>query len=882
MASVKTIQPSRPIHVALIDESSLWKTISPQIFSNYYFELPSFPKLKDDEKSAKMVINFIPYEQSLVAYNDVGKDPFKRPYLYLYVVDIKNDEISTETIENINKWIENNKILSTTYMVILIQEDRKMFGTMKPINIEQITGSTDDNDDIKIFAYKQRKPIPEQLIEEVRNSTKEHLISDCQKYQNETRKKLKHPSQYPKLNSRLNVWSNLLLLFYGLYDSALKGFTKNYNKLLKKSEVSLDELIKTKIDPQQITDYPFTEKQEPIDSLMFAFYGAMTISYTITFFDNMVTLFFKHFSFIRSLCVTPEDHVKANLWGEEAIDTLLKLGEISSQPSVTSKLLFKKFLLVEERDGPELESIYRNLCKIITSKFETIALKLRFLNWQKKKGKDTINFDESKSIGWNCIANTMEIKFKEALQKEPLRAFQIGATLIKDKSNFQRKLDILKEMIKMDHIKALPEPFSVNIQASSSAFEATSHSTTAGAPFTITLTIKTPKWLTLNFDKALIKLSNLNNNNNSPIIHSAQGELNKPIKFLCYINTTGAWLLSKVGIQYNDLILNWNVSHMHYIINSENLASIPLSVEFPKIVTTSRPMTTTLHIDYTHILTPSCSHMVYFNDKSAVVPEQNGLAKFSDGNQCEFSIDTNGNLCFIKDGEHTDPPLLKTVSIPITFNVLDPESENTSLVIKSTIEGKECEETFAQSFKFPIQCKGRLRTEKIVHIDLQNVCNIPLSIENDSIGKHIINPFKHFYVIHETSQGPFKLLVSDGFGDPIEKVFELDEGIMWPRISASIEKSDFYTAGSAINIELDLPKCSYYLKENQNFLIVGKTKNMQFEGGKVNFKIIPVNIGTIKTPPIEIDGVLHSIHPRFINVTSSRTLSLGPFVESAI
>ena len=146
----------RDIKIALNDESELWKDLCPRIFSTYFFELPSFPKCANDEKSANLVPKFIPYEQSLVAYNEIGNNPYMRPFLYLYVFEIKNDEISEETIDKISRWIETCKILGTTYLFILIQEVKKMFGkSVKPINIEQITGSIEDENDFIIFQVKE-------------------------------------------------------------------------------------------------------------------------------------------------------------------------------------------------------------------------------------------------------------------------------------------------------------------------------------------------------------------------------------------------------------------------------------------------------------------------------------------------------------------------------------------------------------------------------------------------------------------------------------------------------------------------------------------------------------------------------------------------------
>ncbi|OHT09527.1 hypothetical protein TRFO_21575 [Tritrichomonas foetus] len=872
----------RSIKVACIDESTLWKTVKTQIFNDYVFELPTFENLEINEKGAKMQIEFIDYDLALAAYNDIGNDPYLRPFLYLYVVDIKNDEIDRDKIEKINNWIENRKILETTYMVILIQEDRKVFGAVKPINIEQITGSTAENNDIIIFSYKSKKPIPEQLIEEVRNSTRDHIIADCQIYQKAIRDKLEKPSNNAKLNVRFTVWSNLLLFFYGFIETALEGFTKNYIGFISDSDVTLDELLNTDIDSDQITIYPFTENQEPIDSLMFAFYGAMAISHAKIDFDNMVKLFFRHFAFIRSKCVTEEDHVRTNQWGEKAIDTMLNLREIlNNQPKVASKLLFKKYLLVEERDGSELESIYKQLRSVLTEKYEITALDIRFLNWQKKKGLQFINFDSTVNIGWQSITKSLEIKYYEAIEKNEIKAaIKIAINLIKDKAQYNQKAEILKSMIDQSNEKiVINAPFRIHVQLKSDAFM---KSVPGGSPFMLHAHFRTPKWLPVNFDIALIKFRQASTNKNKiEMVHKANGQFNKPVSFKCYLHAPGTWFITDIGVKYNKILFVWDINELHYTINVDEHDDIPISVDFPRIITTSKQMITTVKIDYSNVLTNSFSHTFSFSDESATIPAQNGEATLLDGNKIQFSINETGKLSYINKDlpDNTNNPTLNVVSIPVVFNVLNTDSDKTCLIIDSSVDAHTWQTSFKQSFRFPLRCLGRLLTDQVLHIELTNMCDIPLTIENEAIGKHVVNPNKQFYVMHPGLSEPMKLLVSDGFGDPIEKVWELDENIMYPRLNVNFEKKQVYIAGASIDVEFDLPKCSFKYLENNDFVIVGKTQQKDFEGGKMNFKIIPVSIGTVETPNVEIDGVLHIIHPRFINVTSASTLSLCPFIR---
>lgn len=1089
----------RDIKIALNDESELWKDLCPRIFSTYFFELPSFPKCANDEKSANLVPKFIPYEQSLVAYNEIGNNPYMRPFLYLYVFEIKNDEISEETIDKISRWIETCKILGTTYLFILIQEVKKIFGkSVKPINIEQITGSIEDENDFIIFQVKQKKPISDQIIETVRNATKAHLVLDCQKYESEIQRRLKGPSSNPKLHSRLTVWYNLLLYFYGFYQASLDGFTQNYENLINNSNIPLDHLISAKINPKKITDNPFTETQEPIDTLMFAFQGALAISFAKILFENMLTLLNKHISFMRSKCQSKSDEKKVNSWFESAIKTISGLKGIMLDNEVASKLLFKKFELLVERNGEEKEitEIYKKLRDILPPlSHELAGLDTRYLEYisthkefvSEKDYEETLNnFNEKRLarptlLGWQNVTSSLEQLFDNfllnGLHKE---AQEVALKLISNHSTFPRKKNIINKLIESGEVFSLSNPFDILIDFESDAFN---EPVIASSPFSIKAKIKLPPWMPLTFevvhlfylkkfvsssstpsetkrrfsvgpnsklDPAQAKLVNVKN----PYIEEDESPRRDFYVFdfeTQHIKVPGVWALIKIGFRYGKMVIHKDITSLKYclVVNKSN--DIPVSLAFPTILkppiineNDSSNLTAILKIDYTNVASKLFTHHLYFVDdidklieankeenknlsvinynffdekehkniqkdikmnnetegidssfiedstdsfqevvqttkskrpnltplklpstsdiqnnpympppsprtvsflskvaaqynsspispllpaapiaqpssfesglvsSKISIPEQQGTATFSDGTTVGFQIDENGKLTY--NGEIA-PPFFKQVSIPFkfTFNT-DRNNENeeedgsmvndevefempntTALVIDNKLDTHKWQIAFVQSLKFPLLCRCRLLTDKVVHIELHNASNSKLTIKNitnmdidieDYVRNEFANDKKRIilesgqfhYLIHTELSQPLRIIASDNFGKPILKVWKLDKTILAPKLNIGLKKQAEYPVGSPISLQFDLPKCSYKFISNDNFVIVGKIKDKNFDGGSVSFQLIPIMTGIIETPHIRINGIIHTTHPTFITAYSHSSLSYGPLL----
>ena len=1154
---------SRRIKIAVKTDSEEWKNIQSLISANYYFELPKTFIPEGEEKGANFVPEFINYDQSLVAFNGFGSDPYLRPFLYLNVVCVKNDKIEEAKIEEIISWIENNNILETTYLVILIQ-DKKVFGNPKPVNIDEIMSSIKDEKDIINFSVKQRKQTQE-LIEEVKNSIKDHIINDCNKYKNGVNNRLKETFANQQSRQRLTVWRNLLYFFFGFYNISLKGFARAYKILARFGQISLAELLKHDIDAEQVTTHPFTEKQEPIDSLMFSLHGEMAVSYAKADFASLVNYFFKHFGLMRSKCTTKEEDIEVSKWGEKAINTILSFGEMMTHPRVASHLLFRKLQLIKERNGSpkDISTLYRTLRKLLPGRVYTItSLDTDYLSWKSEKRKEKMKKDKNNSeltentsnsnlnenesnsnlnenesnsnltddstvsvhprvsrqksiyidfeqadeadainnftkeeknrpsmLGWPNVTSVLETIFKDKISKgEYDLSIPYAIRLLSDSSQFARKAAVFDSLTSNPNSVSIKSPFSLKITIKTDAFERVVNAST---PIDLIAEVQTPKWLPLNFDTTLLRLirpsgptrmsmvsqqdslsslptlggstkSSRKSNrmsamgNDSPLSDSPtplhnrsrsqslsltpspsqeftnQSESLYPAKGLTFssknnpdenddekvnqkanskynekralfkdvcIRAPGNWFVAIIGFRFKNLTIYYDLMPKNYMIKVDKGLNAPITVDFPKVFRLNKGTVSNLKavmkIDYSNIASVRCFHQLSFIDdidglienckmnevnlsvvdkrtdkknkrsminsniqvsnngttsyqferslsKSnlnlisagnsltaqsplsltsfessfeipmlnanagpslsayASIPPQNGTATFSDGSTAEFQIDKDGRFFYLSE---TSSPILKVATIPFTFNIdpkgtgsTDEDDDNneelrmpstTALLVDSKIDAHKWQVAFVHALECPLVCRSRIVTKKVVHVELHNKCEVPLTIQKvteknmDKSPKITIQPGRMYYLIHTHVHKPLKVLVSDGFGEPIEKVWNFDKSMICPELISKIEKRDEYPSGVPINVEFDLPACSYKYLKSDSFAVVGVTKANKFEGGKVNFQIIPVAVGVIETPNMKINGVVHSVLPKFINVTSSSVMSVGPLLDKS-
>lgn len=878
---------ARKVNIAVDDKSKSWNNIKSSIFPEYFFHC-TVDKQKGTEEGAKITMDLIENNQNLLAYNDVGGDPYLRPFLYLYVADVPSRGISEDMKDEISNWIEKNKMAMTTYLVILIQDDKAFSSKI----VKGAEFAIDEN--IIIIRYNKNKPLQTNFVEEIRNATRDAIVKDFNAYNNEGKERIHHLASNPKSQMRLKVWRHLLLYSFGFCDTALEGFSKLYNKMITDQtfDCTLDDLLKIQIDIDQITDHPIVSDNTVYLILSFVLHGIFSVSYNRFRFENISTFFFKQYSLIRSKCITKEDNIKVNEWGEKSIDTILKLPQFISQTSISSHILFTKFLLLIKRTGDDVEKVYEKYRSLLRGFKNTIAaMDTLYVLYFQKSPKQSI--DLGQFIGWNMASEATEILINNIINRgDSDLIVQLAKSLLSDRSLIKNKREIFEKIVELNKSHSLSSLFRASFSFESDAFLS---EIPAGRPFIINVKFRGAKWLPENFDEAKLQLK-ITRQGKIDIFTSKSTSLNGNISFRVFFRSPGVRDFSEFSLKYGELVLKWPLSTV-YQIRIGNHGNVPIHLDTPRIIVPSEPLKLMIRMDFSNTMVTNCNLQMNFEDNNSVIPQQEGDFTYIDTDEekvkeeeeerkvtSKFSIDEDGNFTFKNENEDEEfSPSLKILTMPITFTVKSLTNKKSNLIINLKMDHHSVQDQFSILCNFPLKIQIRLKTEEVVHLTLTNVCDIPLTITSDDIGEAVVESDKIISVIHPTDQELFTVTVSGMLDEKITQSWNINDDILYPKIDLKIlnHNHERFWIGSAINVQLTLPECKFKFIQNKNVVIVGLLYSDHFEGGTLNVKFIPVKVGVSETPNIEINDVLFTLHPRFIQVTSSSTLSLGPFVSNS-
>lgn len=869
---------ARKVNIAVDDKSKSWKNIKSSIFPEYFFHC-TVDEQENTEEGAKITMDLIENNQNLLTYNDVGGDPYLRPFLYLYVADIPNKGISQNMKDSIDKWIEKNKMAMTTYLVILIQDDR----TFAPKIIKSTELPNDEN--ILFIRYNKNRPLQNTYIEDIRNATRDAIVKDFNAYNSEGKERIHHLSSNTIAQMRLKIWRNLLLFSFGFCDTAFKGFSKLYNKMIIDShfDCSLDDLLKIEIDLVQITDHPNVSDNTVYSIISFALQGVFAVSYNRLKFENISTYFFKQYSLVRSKCKTAEDHKKANEWGEKTIDTLLKLPQFITQTNVSSHMLFKKFLLMLESSDINIESVYdeyRNLLRGFKS--TVVAMDTLYVLYFQKRPKQLDIENMNQFIGWNIASEATKIIVNSIIERGDFETvFKLAQPLLSDRSSIKDKKEIFEKLVSFDKSYVYESLFRVNFSFESDAFQS---EVPAGRPFIINAKFRGPQWIPENFDDAILQLKITRQGKIDKFSTNAQ-TLKKIMSFQAFFGSPGTRDFSEFSLQYGKIVLKWTINTVYQIIVG-NHVNVPIHLDTPRIIVPSKPLTMLIKLDFSNIMVANFQQYILFEDNNAYIPEQEGEITYTNSDNdetkltCKYSINKEGVVSLMNKSDNSEfLPSLKILTMPITFMVKNLTNEKSKLIVNMKMNHHKVSNQFSVLCNFPLKINIRLKTEEVIHLALQNVCDIPLTINNEDIGETVIDSDTEIFIIHPTNKELFTVTVSGLIGEKITQTWNINDDILYPKIKLEFENKETFLVGSTIDAHLKIPKSKFRFIQNSDFVIIGMINCPNFTGGNINVKFIPIKVGKVETPNIEINDVVYTLHPRFIQVTSSSALSLGPFVS---
>ena len=863
--------PSRTVKVAQISKSEIWSTISPSVFANYWFQLDDEVAKFFEQASAKIALEFIDFSQDLYGISDYGYDPYARPFLNFYVVEVRaGKELAESQKDDIIKWTENAAMTQTTHLILILKEEEKWIN--KVLDITQVVS---DVSNILVIPFRggTSPKLRDESIAQIKEATRARITADFEAYITGAEQRIAQLSSAKVWEQwRLKVWRGLLLYSFGFTKRAYSALLECYDGIVNDWKEPLKEMLARKLDEQSITNHPFTLSEEPADVLLFDVQGMMAIMYTNNDMDGVVNLFFQYFALLRKMCRTTEEFAEVDHWGEEGIRMLLPLTK--NDNGVCSRLYLRLFSLVDERNG-DLAPVYQNLMSCLESQRMKGVVQAQYLIWEAKHNKVT-PVELSDSFGWSFGAEAAAILFSNALAQDPVdraTAKKYGRHLLADGTPYNDKRSILDKLASIEGpILQIKAPCRLNMYYLESC--AFSRVVPAGSPFDVTIKLRVPKWMPDVYDDIVLVMS-LGADKPVTRRQSAKGSISGEIVFHVHLDKPGQWRIVGLGLGYKNVRLVWLIQKTQTIVVSEQ-QEIPIQVTFPRIITPMKQMTADVTLNLTDISTQQLELSARFASDAAELPPQEGSAKFITGTssaEVAFTLADDGKLTFAED------PCMHIVSFQWNFTVKDPNVETVSLLISSTIDSQQFEHVAVLRNTQPLACEGRLMGKAMMHLCLLNTCDVPLYISNDTIKEREILPNQKTYVLQKLAAGEFSLTVHEKDGESITKTWQLNDSLLAKRVNAELDKHGPIPVGSVVGVKVTLPECSSYtIQGTPETIISGQTSVSNFKGGEVRFQVIPLTGGILEMPTITVDGKAQTIHPQFLDVVCSPLLSYGPFI----
>jgi hypothetical protein len=238
-----------------------------------------------------------------------------------------------------------------------------------------------------------------------------------------------------------------------------------------------------------------------------------------------------------------------------------------------------------------------------------------------------------------------------------------------------------------------------------------------------------------------------------------------------------------------------------------------------------------------------------------------------------FTVDSQGCISF------KEKPSLMTVTFSLPFT-LDDQTVKTAALDVKTIVGPTIirKSSFILSSEFPLQVEGRVQSRTMVHLRVRNACAVPLYVENLPWGRVCLRPDECVHVLHERAVGQFAVDVREEGGPVVRHSWNVDDTIMARRIFGAIDGSPPFPVGASLNLEIELPPGPYKVLPSEDFVVCGKVREVEFAGGTVRLQIIPIRIGTLTLPAVEVGELVQRIYPFSAQVTAAGLLNAGPWV----
>jgi hypothetical protein len=749
--------PSRVVCIASANhgDAALWTSFTTTVFSNFSFQI-SHQFDERAEESYRLIPKLVDLNQELFGFLEPGEDPYRRPFLYLYFVDVRfGQQLSPAQIEEFSAWLAKITITQVTFLVVVSQEVRKFGG--KALDVSRLSSDPAVTQNIMVVPCRGRE-IGEGYVERVRQWTRDRIASDFWHCHEDVQLKIGRPAVASKkwFCARLKIWQSLLLFSFGFIDSAEVGLTESYQQLIIEDEATLDTCLSCYLDRDQIEVYPMCAENAPGPVLMFALQCLMAVKYRKTQRNVIVLLFFNYFAHLRGKCTSPEDQRRVSRWGEIAIGSLLALTLLRQNRKLAPALVSRLFYLILERDGDELQEQYDRLITLLPDCHQKRAMQSRFYLWQSERKRPTVALPFEKVVHWKFGADAALLAFNAASDNANKQQMIFHAQwLLAHRTPVADKRSVLERIADVDRV-SMQNPFMISVRRI--VCDRATETVPVYSPFTISLSVQGPDWMPTEYIKSSLVASLVPPGDDTrPYWGSRDNvKITDRLVFSCALPKPGTWVFGHFYLKYRKMLLIWDLLEPVFVTVIES-APPPISVRFPGLMTSQ--MNAKIAIDLRQVLAPKMIFRFTFAEKVAVMPPQAGRAKLvRDGVEkiVKFQLGRTGDLHL------PEIPSLCQVEFEPAFKLVDTGAERETLEIATTFDRVKFSSEFHLNTRFPIKVEGRLLSDDVIHLSVMNLSDVEVFISNEETKQQRHSPPTHPHIqisrilnkIHKFVVGP--------------------------------------------------------------------------------------------------------------------------------
>lgn len=558
-------------------------------------------------------------------------------------------------------------------------------------------------------------------------------------------------------------------------------------------------------------------------------------------------------------------------WGKEGLCSLLSIDGFKNNIPISVCLYFHHFLIEIELNSSEVSSIYDHIKKIIqnTQSHLSFVVDFYFLQYSTQHKIQLPEFDVS-NLCWDFGSSSVEIFLTNSIQQNNFeQILKYSSQIFHSTLLDQKKLEIFQLLSKFDSEIELTDPFDISVKFVSPYIPPVNALSLVEGEFMFYL----PSWLPQENLKLTFTFS-------SKITHesihfSIETSLFQVVRIPLSFPSEDQWNFEEFSLLINLFKLSWTISSKFPNLFYKVLHPAPIlfDVTFPIITSIDSNMEFFVNCNFSHIYNQLISLQLFFESENSIIHDQNGKNSLGTYQYSEKILSFSFSPC------------LQSFLFSLEFRQLQ-ALHSSKLFIKTKIGNYDFNFAFPINLDFPINCTTRLVSSDLAHICLTNISSKVLYLERVEIGEEkwpsrVIQPSHSSFLIVHTNQKlneEISYFAKEENGPLLNQRFNLSFQTCIRVIQVEIQKEIFL--GQYVEMKFELSSCDYKIISNTNVLINGQTSVQKFQGGTVSIYLIPIALGNLSLPTIEINSELYSTSPTTIFVTFPKHRPIIPLISA--